>query len=86
MAGPQDVLVGAEDKDTRGSQPQQAKGLKGGAQKLEFVRKPLMLSGSRVILLELHFPPSLLWPMAGGWAGGETIKKLNGIILMDTHR
>lgn len=35
-----------------------------------------MLSGGRVTLLELHFPASLLWPVSGGWAGGETIKKL----------
>lgn len=34
-----------------------------------------MLSGGET-LLELRFSTSLYWPVAGGWTGGETIRKL----------
>lgn len=44
--------------------------MKGGAQKLGFVRKPLMLSGGGATL-----PEKCIWPVAGGWAGGETINE-----------
>lgn len=38
-----------------------------------------MLSGGGVALLELRFSTSPWWPVSGGLAGGETIKRLMGL-------